>query len=195
MTIQRLNDGGVSGFRYADTFLESYQKKMTAKLGLKTYHKEGSQKLLKLMAADKTDFTNLFRHLSDVPSDADVASADVAGADLLKPLESVLGQLSAERSKAWVDWVKWYGTELKKEGVSDGERKKAMDGVNPKYILRNYLAQTAILAAEKGDMSEMKKLYEVLRRPFTEQEGMEEYAGKAPEWAKKPGVSLLSCSS
>ena len=163
---------------------------MRRKLGLKEYRKEETQKLLKLMAADKADFTNLFRHLSNVPS-----GADVEDADLLEPLETVLGQLPPERRKEWVQWLKWYSTELQREGVSDGERKEGMDAVNPKYILRNYLAQTAILAAEKGDMSEIKKLHEVLRRPFTEQEGVEEYAGKAPEWAKKPGVSLLSCSS
>lgn len=70
-----------------------------------------------------------------------------------------------------------------------------MNGANPLYVPRNYLLQIAIEAAEKGDYEPVEELMRVLRRPFEEQPGMEKYAAAAPEWAKRPGVSCLSCSS
>ena len=67
-----------------------------------------------------------------------------------------------------------------------------MHAVNPLYILRNYLAQKAIDAAEAGDYSEVQRLHDVLTRPFTEQPGMETYAERPPEWGKHLEIS---CSS
>jgi uncharacterized protein YdiU (UPF0061 family) len=77
------------------------------------------------------------------------------------------------------------------------DRAKKMNRVNPKYVLRNFLAQEAIESAERGDVGPLHELMDLLMAPYDEQPNREaKYFAKRPEWARhKPGCSTLSCSS
>ncbi|ERN11600.1 hypothetical protein AMTR_s00022p00185610 [Amborella trichopoda] len=176
--------------RYGTKFMDEYQSVMTRKLGLPKYNKPLISMLLNNMAVDKVDYTNFFRSLSNIKADLTIPEDQ-----LLVPLKAVLLDIGRERKEAWISWVQSYILELSKSGMADEERKSQMDSVNPKYILRNYLCQSAIDAAEQGDYSEVRRLLKVMERPYDEQEGMEKYARLPPAWAYRPGVCMLSCSS
>ena len=167
---------------YGDIFSERYVELMCGKLGL-TY--SGLQDfsviepLLEMMHASQLDYTNLFRSLSQFKSAANETN-------------SVLRDQFFDR-EAFDQWAEKYRVRLQAETGTDEERKVAMDRINPKYILRNYLAQAAISKAGKErDYSEVDVLLRLLAHPFDEQAGMESYAAPAPEWARHIEVS---CSS
>jgi uncharacterized protein YdiU (UPF0061 family) len=85
---------------------------------------------------------------------------------------------------------------LQKEETASKERKEKMNQVNPKYVLRNYMAQLAIDEANKGDYKLIDELFNVLKKPYNEQPENEKWFAKRPEWARdKVGCSMLSCSS
>ncbi|KAL1565198.1 protein adenylyltransferase SelO-like [Salvia divinorum] len=176
--------------RYGTKFMDEYQAIMTKKLGLSKYNKQLISDLLKNMAVDKVDYTNFFRLLSNLKADPTIQDDE-----LLVTLKAVLLDIGKERKDAWTNWVKSYIQELSASGISDEERKKSMDSVNPRYILRNYLCQSAIDAAEQGDFEEVRRVLKVMSRPYDEQPGMEKYARLPPAWAYRPGVCMLSCSS
>ncbi|KAF0904595.1 hypothetical protein E2562_035852 [Oryza meyeriana var. granulata] len=176
--------------RYGTKFMDEYQSIMARKLGLTKYNKQLIGKLLNNLAVDKVDYTNFFRLLSNVKADPGIPEKE-----LLVPLKAALLDIGQERKEAWISWVQTYIEELVSSGVPDEERKAAMNSLNPKYILRNYLCQTAIDAAEQGDYDEVRRLLKVMEHPYDEQPGMEKYARLPPAWAYRPGVCMLSCSS
>jgi len=95
--------------------------------------------------------------------------------------------------EAFDDWTARYRERLRAEKSDDDERQARMDHVNPKYILRNHLAQRAITqAVQQKDYSEIDRLLNLLSDPFTEQLGMEAYA--APPPPGEPSI-IVSCSS
>jgi uncharacterized protein YdiU (UPF0061 family) len=139
--------------------------------------------------------TLCYRQLADVPADPSAAGDEV----LLAPLEIAFYDpvtVGAEHRARWASWLRRYTARVREEQTPDTERKRRMNQVNPKYVLRNYVAQLAIDRAEQGDPSVVNELLEVLRRPFDEQPDRQRYAEKRPDWARdRPGCSMLSCSS
>lgn len=166
---------------YKPAFSEKFLELMHAKLGLQTTQADDAtlfDDMFGIMHASHVDFTTFFRRLGDFRP-GDTASAE--------PLRD----LFIDRA-AFDGWALQYATRLQQENRSDGERKLAMDGVNPKYVLRNYLAQIAIEKAQKKDFSEVAKLLSVLENPYDEQPENERYADLPPDWANELEVS---CSS
>jgi len=167
---------------YEAQFGQHYLALMRAKLGLAIEHSDDDallQDTLKLLHAQRADYTTFFRQLSHFDP------APGAG-------NATLRALIAD-GDAFAAWAERYRTRLTLETDTDAARKARMDRVNPKYVLRNYLAETAIRkAADERDYSEIGRLMRVLARPYDEQEGMQAYAAPAPQWASALAVS---CSS
>ena len=186
---------------YEKTFAEGYESMMAQKLGLQDWKSDDQDLLAELhafLALVETDMTLFFRRLAEVPAEAE-APEDLSPEDLMAPLHDAYYDPDAhdKASNRRIDaWLRSYIRRVLQDGRPDVERREAMHRVNPKYVLRNYLAQLAIDPAEEGDGSMVQELLEVMRRPYDEQPEHEEYAKKRPEWARhRPGCSMLSCSS
>ncbi len=167
---------------YEKAMIEKYAELMRAKLGIVENH-AGDDKLvtdlLNLMDSSRTDYTNFFRSLSAFRQDSPDGHPTIRDHFLHR--------------EVFDDWSVCYRERLLAEKSQDDERKARMNRTNPKYILRNHLAQRAIvLATRDKDYSEIDRLLNLLGDPFTDQAGMEEYA--LPTAADSPPI-IVSCSS
>lgn len=163
---------------YQPELVQSYARGMRRKIGLAESRQDDHAlvtDLLQRMADNRVDYTRLFRALADFGTDEGAAAAN----------EFVDRQ-------AFHRWADDYRQRLASEQAEPAERSRRMKQVNPKYVLRNYLAQGAIDRAAEKDFSEIDRLLELLRRPFDEQPQNESYAGLPPDWAQHISVS---CSS
>ena len=154
---------------YEKIFYNELTKLYRKKLGLFEEEKDDLklvEELLTWMKDSQKDYTNTLRSLSVI----DESFFDKTG-------------------KAW---FKKYQERLIRDSSSEVERKTMMNEANPKYVLRNYLAQEAIQAAENGDLSALNLLLEVLKNPYTEDKKFDKFSEVPPEWAKKIEIS---CSS
>jgi len=176
-------------------YRNDYLKMMYDKIGLKMQFKSDEKiirELEKLLFVSETDMTIFFRELGRIKKEQSpgcgIAIIDDA---FYKPEE-----IKKEVLKEWEKWFKIYLNRLNKETISDEERKEKMEAVNPKYVLRNYMAQMAIDAANNEDYSLINELQELLKNPYKEQPEFEKWYVKRPDWAReKIGCSMLSCSS
>ncbi|HJV27712.1 MAG TPA: YdiU family protein [Aromatoleum sp.] len=177
--------------RYAAVYAQERERTLAGKLGL-TAFREGDTELVDalhtLLARAEVDMTIFFRGLADV--------------DLLQPSiepmrEAFYDDALLEReSAAFADWLARYAARAIRDGVPPEVRREQMNATNPRYVLRNYLAQEAIDAAEQGDDTLIVELLDVMRRPYEDQPGRERFAAKRPDWARqRAGCSMLSCSS
>ncbi len=166
---------------YKTVFPQALLDAMRAKLGLAS-EQDGDRELvddlLKRMAADKTDFTIAFRRLAGFDS--------AAGAR-----NDALRDLFVDR-EAFDAWALRYAERLRREASIDAERAARMNRVNPKFVLRNHLAEVAIRQAQAGDFTETERLLKVLERPYDEQPEASADADFPPAWAQQIEVS---CSS
>ena len=179
---------------YKSNFEKKSQDMMRAKLGL-TSAKETDidiiQSLENNLQATETDMTIFFRTLSSFKKEQ-----PEKGVELIQDAFYTPDTIKGDVLNNWKQWFADYAKRLEDETTSVDERQQQMNKVNPKYVLRNYMAQLAIDKADKGDTSVLEELYLLLKEPYSEQPKFEHWFAKRPEWARhKVGCSMLSCSS
>ena len=186
-SISPLMDDAERLYACLETYYTTYEKQNNAmwvnKLGLDQFLEsdvELIQELTTNLQLVETDMTIFFRLLS---------SMDEPSIDHLQ--FAFYNQESVPKEK-WNQWLQaWW------QRVQGNPDRKVMRSSNPKYVLRNWMAQLAIDAAEKDDYSVAEELYNLLKNPYDEQPQHEEkWFQKRPEWARhRVGCSMLSCSS
>lgn len=162
-------------------YAREWQQLFRSKLGLQLPQEsdiELIERLLQAMHDSKIDYTNFFRSLSKIKKDT---------------LPAAILQRNNFIDRENIDqWFADYINRLQSEIISDESRKELMNRINPKYILRNHLAQVAIEKAQQDDFSEVATLLKILSNPFDEQENFETYSEPPPLSIQKIEVS---CSS
>ena len=177
--------------RYAEVFARTDRDNIARKLGLRECRNEDielMQSLHGLMHATEVDMTLFFRALADIdPADPSPVPLRAAFYD------------EAKMHRAGTDFNAWlarYAARIAADGSTNAERRDRMHAANPKFVLRNYLAQQVIDRAEQGDEKGIAELLDVMRHPYDEQPHREQYAQRRPDWARdRAGCSMLSCSS
>ena len=176
---------------YGEEVQVAYLAMMKSKLGLfedDENDKELVDTLEKVLQSSETDMTIFFRLLAGYLGNKGLSTVFEA---FYKPNE-----IEGVIEEQWKHWFLAYEKRLLKEKFTDAERAERMSRVNPKYVLRNYMAQLAIDAADEGDYSIIDELFTLLKKPYDEQVENEKWFVKRPEWARhKVGCSMLSCSS
>lgn len=177
--------------RYDEIYAAEFCAAFAGKLGLRAWRHDDAElveDLFELMRQAEIDMTEFFRSLAKL--------------DIEQPhLDVVLGacyrdDLRQRYSTGLARWLARYAARLQQDGEAAATRIARMNAANPRYVLRNYLAQQAIDHAEQGDTQMIHHLLEVLRRPYDEQAGREAFSAKRPDWARhRAGCSMLSCSS
>jgi serine/tyrosine/threonine adenylyltransferase len=162
---------------YKSIFPRELQSRMAAKLGFEQLHegqREIIENILKLLAADRVDYTIFWRRLSHATSAREYT-----------PVRDLF--LDRAAFDAWL-------LSLQEHSNQSGCAQSAdlMLKTNPIYVLRNHLGEVAIRAAKLGDFSEVQSLLSLLEHPYTEQSGKDSYAGFPPDWAASIEIS---CSS
>jgi uncharacterized protein YdiU (UPF0061 family) len=183
-----------------DTYIETYEAEQSdtyrRKIGLSEFRGEDDiqlfYELFNVLKATETDMTIFFRQLAEV--DLDKVQDKEA---MIRPLlEAYYKPPSSAVLEKLFNWLEEYRNRLKTDDSSYESRKALMNQTNPKYVLRNYMAQLAIDKAEDGDPSLVTDLLDLLKAPYEQQPDNKKFYAKRPDWAKnKAGCSMLSCSS
>jgi uncharacterized protein YdiU (UPF0061 family) len=177
--------------RFEAVYVETFREHVAAKLGIATCADEDLERmhvLYGLMQGAEMDMTLTFRALSAV---------DIAAPTAAPFAEAFYDEAKrAAHEPALRAWLSSYAERVRADELSPDARRARMARANPRYVLRNYLAQEAIDRAEQGDFAGIDELLDVMRAPYDDQPGRERFAGKRPDWARdRPGCSMLSCSS
>jgi uncharacterized protein YdiU (UPF0061 family) len=186
---------------YGETFSSAWRRALSAKLGLAALEGEADDVLVNdlfvLMQAVETDMTLFFRLLADIPVGGSASNLDDTSlVELLRRAFYSDDAFAPGQVGRIAAWLRRYTVRVRQDGSDDSARRERMNRANPKYVLRNYLAQQAIDALERGDASVLERLMDALQRPYDDQPEHDDLAERRPEWARnRAGCSALSCSS
>ncbi len=197
--ISKAEDLGAGLETYRLTFTQTHQEMMLRKLGLAPLAEEDAalvEELHQALAEAEVDMTLFFRQLSHLS--APLRSESGSESALFRELIAATSYAASPTAEAehLEGWLQRYAQRLRLEPSDAHSIREVMLSANPKYVLRNYLAQKAIEGAEAGDLSPLQRLMDVLKTPFAEHPDDDELAAKRPDWARtKAGCATLSCSS
>lgn len=184
---------------YNILFQKGWNDMLAGKLGLLAFSPATDDtligELVEILQLVETDMTIFFRNLATITPGTNVHS----GTDLPEAICEAYykpEEITEEYRQRMNGWLQSYAERLRQDNQPDVQRQQKMNEINPKYVLRNYLAQLAIDKAESGDFSMVGELLDLLRTPYAEQPEKAHFAVKRPEWARnRAGCSMLSCSS
>lgn len=180
--------------QYKIDFEVQYLNMMRGKIGLVQQLETDADLIARLEALllkYETDMIIFFRKLCDYQK-----GMSKEGFDLISEAFYNAEDLPETLKMAWLKWFEDYNQRLQTETANDAHRSEAMKRVNPKYVLRNYMAQLAIDNANKGNYGLIDELFQLLKNPYNDQTENEKWFARRPEWARhKVGCSMLSCSS
>lgn len=168
---------------YTVKFAQLHNTMWANKLGFQNWIEDDEtlvRDLNALLQRVETDMTIFFRLLSSIETPS------------IELLEDAFYDPLTVPKDAWGEWLlRWW------ERTGQSPNRQTMLENNPKYVLRNWMAQLAIDAAEEGDFSVAEELHALLKDPYSEQPQFETmWFQKRPEWARhRVGCSMLSCSS
>ncbi|MCW2121019.1 protein adenylyltransferase SelO [Flavobacterium sp. 7A] len=179
---------------YRTQYDEKYLKMMRSKIGLYT-DQEGDDTIIQVLEENlhliETDMTIFYRNLSQFEKGNPEKGISIIQDAFYQSIEEY-----PEVIETWTLWFEHYNQRLVFENEINSERREKMNAVNPKYVLRNYMSQLAIDAADKKDYTLIDELFQLLKNPYAEQPEHEKWFAKRPDWARdKVGCSMLSCSS
>jgi uncharacterized protein YdiU (UPF0061 family) len=183
--------------RYGETLEAAQRVTLANKLGWSVLRDPEDDDLIRdlltVLELVETDYCIFYRKLADVPL---VSETPEGRFQAVREAYYAPDEIGDEAMAQIVDWLERWAIRSVRDQTPDDVRRARMNSANPKYVMRNYLAQLAIDQAEQGDGDGVSELLDVMRHPYDEQPGREQYAEKRPEWARnKPGCSTLSCSS
>jgi serine/tyrosine/threonine adenylyltransferase len=189
MLTSLLNDGMT---HYDEIYDRETRNNFAGKFGLQSWRETDAtlvNTIFKLMTDAEIDMTIFFRQLALVTDDVETNRT-------LMQEAFYRDDLRLQYAAAFEQWLANYFARIGEDTISQAERAANMNRFNPRYVLRNYLAQEAIDLATNGDYAMINELLDVMRRPYDAQSGREKFAAKRPDWARqKAGCSMLSCSS
>jgi serine/tyrosine/threonine adenylyltransferase len=176
---------------FDNVYMRDLTRSLAQKFGLDYWQDNDGEmvnRVFELMTRAEVDMTLFFTHLSQI----DIAKPTIESLQIAFYTEHGFKHFKAD----FQTWLNQYAKRIRQSTLSAEQRLGTMQCANPRYVLRNYMAQQAIDLAEQNDTSMIETLLTLLKTPYTAQAGMEKFEEKRPDWARqKAGCSMLSCSS